>query len=1229
MFREIFLFELRGHLRKPSTYIFFTILFSLTLLIGLAASDVFNTTRSDSNSLVNSAYIVSGILLGTSSSIFSILVSVLLISIMGDAIQKDYQYNTHPLFFTKPISKSGYFFGRFLATALVAIFVFSGLLLGYFVGTLFGIGKPMIGEFLLLNYLQPFLLFTIPNILLLGVMFFALTTFLRTTMAAYILAILLMVLQITSSTITQNIDNKMLAAIIEPSGSSALNLITEYWSPYERNIRSIPLQGALLYNRLLWAGVAILICAFSFWQFRFSQFLQPVQLFKRKHKADEQPYGSLQHTLADLPIVKQDYSATAIWKQRWWLGRFEAKKATTTPFFLIMCLLGIGVMLLVVNFMDVIYQSSTYMVTYKVVEDIAGSFRLFFLIFIIFYSGTVIWRERETRMDELIGVTPVSNATLFFSKLIGLAFAVFLLAVFAAVTGILIQVYNGFFQIDITQYIVDVLRILATGLVLIAFSLAVQIYVSNKYFGFFLVLLPVVVLPIVYGLLEWNAELAEFNSNGNGMPYSDMNGYGDTFLQWPFYRIYWTSIAVVIAMMAVVLYARGKEKSLKARWVLSSHLLSRSFYSIIVISMLTAVASGTFIYYQTDILQLSRKPKESERLSAEMEKKYSRYRKMQQPRIIAVNTQVDIFPDDRRLRMAATYVLQNKTPRPLDTLYIDYNGGEKSPYHYAKLQPELPFTLISDDKKYGIMLLKLKQPLQPSDSMTFVFDMEYRPRGLFDRMNAPVVSNGTFINNALMPSFGYNESAELSENAARKEYSLPPKPRMAKVNDSAARMNNYISKDADWISFEATVSTKEGQTAIAPGYLQKEWTKDGRHYFHYRMDSPILNFYSVLSADYQIKRDRWNDVKIEIYYHKGHEYNVDRMIKSIKRSLDYFTTEFGPYQHRQVRIIEFPRYSSFAQSFPNTIPYSEAIGFITKVEEGPDKIDVPFYVTAHEVAHQWWAHQVIGGDVQGSVLMSETMSQYSALMVMEKEYGKEAMRKFLKEEMDKYLNGRTFEGKGELPLMLVENQQYIHYNKGSVIMYALRDFIGEEKLNAAIRAYLQKTRFSGPIYTNSVEFVEYIRRAVPDSLAYLTADMFEKITLYENYVKALNYQQLPDKTYKVTVSVGSTKYHADSTGKQTTAKVNDYMDIGIFGKTSTNGKETEKQLLLQRVKIDQPEKTFSFIVKEKPVSAGIDPYLRLIDRKPTNNQYKFGETPVKPDLKNESGGVIQINLGGD
>jgi len=84
-----------------------------------------------------------------------------------------------------------------------------------------------------------------------------------------------------------------------------------------------------------------------------------------------------------------------------------------------------------------------------------------------------------------------------------------------------------------------------------------------------------------------------------------------------------------------------------------------------------------------------------------------------------------------------------------------------------------------------------------------------------------------------------------------------------------------LAADSDWISFEATVSTSPDQVAIAPGYLQREWTENDRRYFHSTMDNPTLNFYAFLSARYEVKRDRWNDVAIEVLHHPGHTYNVE------------------------------------------------------------------------------------------------------------------------------------------------------------------------------------------------------------------------------------------------------------------------------------------------------------------------------------------------------------------
>ena len=469
--------------------------------------------------------------------------------------------------------------------------------------------------------------------------------------------------------------------------------------------------------------------------------------------------------------------------------------------------------------------------------------------------------------------------------------------------------------------------------------------------------------------------------------------------------------------------------------------------------------------------------------------------------------------------------------------------------------------------------------------------------------NTGIVRNGTFFHNLTwFPRIGYSPQPELVDPNTRRRLGLAPIQRMPSIDDAAARANHYVTSESDWIDFETVVSTAADQIALAPGYLQREWTEGGRRYFHYRMDAPILGLVAWLSADWEVRRDQWNDVAIEIYHHRAHPYNVDRMIDAVKKSLDYLTSQFSPYQHRQLRIVEFPRYAGFAQSLPNTIPYSESIGFIAKLDEEDDEaIDYVFYVTAHEVAHQWWAHQVIGGDVQGSTVLSETMSQYVALMIMEREYGREQMRRFLKYELDSYLRARGGELIEELPLLLVENQGYIHYRKGSLVMYALRDHVGEEALNAALRRYVEAVRFQEPPYTYSREFLSFVREAVPAGMESIIEDLFETITLYDNRLAAASYEPGPDGTWVVSLEVESRKFRADGEGTETEIPVDDWIDVAVFGEREPGSSPDGKLLALEKRRIDASETAFELVVDEEPRRAGIDPFTKLIDRNPDNN----------------------------
>ena len=1221
MFLEILRFELKYALKKPSTYVFFSIYFAFYLFLSLAASGVIPLGSSDSNTYLNSALANAGLYLAFNQNILALIHNMIIIAIMATAIQRDFEYNSHALFFTKPITKQSYFFGRFFGVLLVALLVFSGQLFGLLVGSLIGHNQSAIGPIHLYNYIQPFLYFVVPNTLLFGTIYFSLTTFLRNTTIAYLFTVIFFLFDLAANSVLSDIEYQSVAAMLDPYGNKALGKVTQYWTPFEQNARLLSLTGELLYNRIVWLGLGLLIMWFSYVKFNFSQFLNPSKLFsfRKKEESFSPQTPSIQH-VSELPKVTISSSGKAFWNQLLFIARFEYRRIIKSYFFIIMLVLGAALAYITSSFSALIFGTEVYPVTYNVVGQTGSMFNFMLSILIIFYSGNLVFNEKQFKVDELISASPVKSTTLVIGKYLGLMGSVALGLLGAVITGIIIQSLKGYYKFELGQYFVSIYGRTFISLSLVAaLCFIIQFMVSNKYVGFVIAFIVAFLSRIIFSQLQIDNPLFNFNSSGPMLPYSDMNGYGHTTPIFYFFKLYWLSVLVLLFIVAIRFYLRGKEKGLKARFKFSKYDSHKQFRLVAVIAFVLFIGTGGYIFYNIKVVNTMYSNKELEKLQAQFEKTYKHFQNTPQPRVVLSYVEVDLYPKELGAKFKGYYFLKNKHAKAIDTLIVNYSNN----VNLISLKLSVPKQDLINDTTSCVKVFKLTSPLQPGDSIRMDYTIDYFQKGWFSNdPKSDVVYNGTFINNSLLPSIGYNENAELSENQARKKYDLKPKERVANINDTSAYANTYISKDADWINFECIVSTEPDQIAVAPGYLIKEYSKDNRRYFHYKMDSPILNFYSFLSARYEVKKDKYKNINIEIYYHKGHEYNLDRMINSIKKSLAYYEKAFSPYQHRQVRILEFPRYASFAQSFPNTIPYSESIGFIAHVDEkDPLSIDYPFYVTAHEVGHQWWAHQVIGADVQGATLMSESMAEYSAMMVMEKEYGKEAMHKFLADALNKYLIGRATEKKKELPIMLAENQQYIHYNKGCLIMYALKDYIGEDSVNSALKRYIKKVAFQNPPYTTSKEFVANMKLSTPDSMQYVIKDLFEDITVYENYVKDLKSVKQPNGKYKVTLTVGSAKFKADSLGKSKAVAVNDWMDIGIFTQQDVNGKKTDKELLLQKIKMDKPVKTFEFMVDKEPVSAGLDPYNKLIDRIPDNNRCKFGATPKPADINANSSNV--------
>ena len=1194
MFKEIFRFELRLQMKRHLTYICGILFFLFGF--GAVSSDWVQVGGAIGAINRNSPYVIMQIML-----IMSLLGVFVTTAFVAPTVQRDFERDTTGLFYTTPLTKWGYLGGRFLGALTIAFIPFITTALGMWMGSLMPWVEPeRLGAFTWTPYVFSFLALAAPNVVLTAAIFFGFATLTRSMLFTYVSVVVLFVGYGIAGVFLGDLESEFLAGLVDPFTLGPFGLITQYWTAFEKNTAVLPLGGVFLWNRILWLSVAGGILAYTFTRFRFD-----VQASRRpRHALDEDlPEETDAVPTFVLASGSQRFSRATAFYQYAHEARREFMSILKSAPFIVLALFAVLNFASVALVLDQLFGTTVYPVTYLIVDIIGQAFALFLFIVLTFYSGDLIWKERTLRLDEVRDALPTPTWVAWSAKLTAIMGAIVVLLACASLTGMGMQVFSGFFEVDFAVYITGVFGTLgADFLILAVLAFSLQVATNNKYMGYLAMVVYLVVMAVLPEL-GFEHRLYRFGERP-GAPYSDMNQYGHFVAPTLAFLAYWGAFSVVLLSLAHLFWMRGTDGSWRSRWKVARQRLSPQVATGSALGLTGVGLLGGFIFYNTNVLNTYRTSDEQTLRRVEWEKTYKQYEDLAQPRITDVYVDAAIYPAQRAARVSGRYRLENKTDSTIGALHVRMSPNvERFEFGLAAASLEM------SDTVFGYYIYQLDDALSPGDTMMFGFEVEVEPHGFANTgSNTDLVYNGSFFNNnEYFPHIGYSRGPELTDPNDRRKHDLPETERMPPLSDDpAARGNHYISTESDWVNFETVVSTSSDQMAIAPGYLQREWEEDGRRFFHYKMDAPILNFFSFLSADYTVLRDSWNDVSIEIYYHRSHDYNLDRMVESIKKSLEYYSTNFSPYQHRQARIIEFPRYANFAQAFPNTIPYSEGLGFIARIDDEED-IDYVFYVTAHEIGHQWWAHQVIGAGMQGATLMSETMAQYSALMVMEKEYGQDKMRRFLRYELDQYLEGRSNERLYEQPLVLVENQGYIHYNKGSLVMYALRDYIGEETLNAALARYLEAVAFQGPPYTNSREFVSYLREATPDSLQYLIEDMFETITLYDNRATDAVYRDLGDGRYAVTIDIESAKFRADGKGVETEIEVNDWIDIGVFAESTEDGVDEEITLYLEKHRIDGTTGQVEVVVDRRPARAGIDPHNKLIDRNPEDNARRVRE----------------------
>jgi len=1192
MFGAVAAFELRYQLKSPAFWVTFVIFLLLTFA-AVASDNV--QIGSGGNVLVNSPYAIAQTLL-----VMSIFAIFIMTAFVANVVIRDDETGFGPIIHSTRVSRFDYLIGRFTGAFLTGCLVFLSVPLGMMLGAAMPWLDPeTVGPFNLGHYLWVYLLFCVPTLFVTGAGFFALATATRSMMWTYVGVIAFLVLYIVASAYFSRPEFEQAVALVEPFGLGAFEQATKYWTASERNTQLPGITGHILWNRVVWLGIAFALLGLA-WQL-YARAAKGGRLAAgkapRQQDTDAAVVGAPAAPLAVPPQTGRRDGRAAGWHQLWALVRFDMAAAVRSPAFIV--LLGIGFVNSIASlwFADEFYGNTIHPVTRVMIGALEGAFTLIPLIIAIYYAGELVWRDRERRMHEIVDSTPAPDWAFVVPKILAISVVLFATLLASTAAGVAVQALKGHFAFELGKYFGwYVLPWTVTVVLFAVLAIFMQTLAPHKAVGWMLMLL-FVVAQVTLDRVGFQHNLYQY-AGTPPVPLSDMNGRGDFagFAAW--FRAYWTAGALLLAVLAYALWRRGASAPLKDRMLRLPARLRGTAGAVAAVAVLVMAGLGGWIFYNTNVLNEYRTTLDLERLTAEYEKALIGYENVPQPRITDVELEVAIYPHEPRVVTRGRYAIENRTGAPLEQVHV----GWLQPLEITALDVE-GARLEREYPEFRYRIYRFEQPMAPGERREIRFESLREQRGFRNTGNEQrIVDNGTFLNNTeIAPFLGFSRDGLLQDRAKRRKYGLPPELRPAKLEDDGARAFHALGRDSDWVNSDITVSTVADQVAIAPGYLQSETVEDGRRTFRYRSDAPILNFFSLQSARYEIARDRWRDVDLAVYYDAAHAYNVERMMTAMKASLDYFTANFSPFQFRQVRILEFPGYARFAQSFANTIPYSEAIGFIADYRD-EEKIDMVTYVTAHEIGHQWWGHQVVSADQQGATFLIESLAQYSALMVMEQMYGPEQIRKFLKYELDRYLRARGGEVLEELPLERVENQPYIHYQKGGLALYLLKEQIGAERVNEALRGLLAEFAFKPAPYPNPRDLLRRFRESAGPEHEQLIADLFERITLYDVKLTEATAEQRPDGRWDVALEVEARKLYADGKGQETEVPLEESFDVGAFTvEPGRKGYDKDSVIAVERATVRSGRQTLHLVVDREPKVAGVDPFNKRIDRNSEDN----------------------------
>jgi hypothetical protein len=684
----------------------------------------------------------------------------------------------------------------------------------------------------------------------------------------------------------------------------------------------------------------------------------------------------------------------------------------------------------------------------------------------MFFMVESLRREQSTRLGSILYATPIRTSALILGKVLanGVIAAVTVLAVFATCAVLLI--IQGTVPLDVGPYaLVYGLLLGPTVLIWSAFVAMVFAVTGNRFTTYAIAIGALIAGAIQLGLGKmtwvWNWSLE------GALRWSDIAPFEPDRTPLVLNRLLVLTAAVFFVVVAVRLFPRRSFDDMRILQRLHPARLLKTCLLLLPFAV-APIALG--IVLQRGINAGPQGAGVETWSKNYWRRNHATWLDVPLPDVARSDVDLELEPGRRWFHTRGTFELANGTEQSLAT--IPLTGGP----HWKQTRWTLNGEAYEPEDRQGLHLFTLPEPLAPGERCTVGFDFEGEfPAGFTRNGDASmefIVPTGIVLTSttpSFVPVVGYMEGIGVDKKNRYDSREYP-----ADFHEGVT--GALFGPDRPQLT-RVRITAPEEYTMNSVGIMTDSSVKNGKRTVTWESDYPVDTF-NVIGGRWVVRRGEGT----AIFHHPEHDYNIDEMIEALDGARRHYSQWFHPYPWAELKLSEFPALAPYAQGFATNITFSEGAGFLA---ESDAQSNVPFLVTAHEAAHQWWGGLLVPGDGPGGNLLSEGTSHFSTILLFEAARGLQQRIEFCRMIEERYCVKRVVDA--ERPLVEIDGSRdgdgTVTYDKAGWVFWMLLEQMGRENAMRGLSSFFARyvDNRDHPVLQ---DFIAHMRSFALDPVAY-------------------------------------------------------------------------------------------------------------------------------------------------